>query len=485
MYVIGLDIGTTGTKAALVDESGEVKSIAYYGYGLITDGAHVEQDPEEWWQASCHTIRQVCMGHSPCEIGAISVSAQGATMLALDRENQVIDKAITWLDTRAVGQAAALRDRLGEDYVYRATGWKISSSLDAAKILYMKEREQYREASRFISTLEYINFRLTGRMVIDPTCAGIRQLYNVSENRWDQKILDVIGCSKDELPEILPAGAFVGNLHPQAAQELGLGDWVKVYNGAHDQYCASLGSGALSSGDLLLSTGTAWAVLGISDKPVFSESRIASCTHPVDGLYGNMVSLTGAGTAYQWMKDQFFEGIQFPQLDAECQKRIGKSKELIFIPWLSGNLYPFFLSKARGGFIGADLSSDRYDFALSIMESAAFSVRAAVEDFEAQGLKPGKIVLMGGASKSKVWMSILSSVLNREIEKISITDTCVLGAAAIALVGEGCFASYAEASQRMVQREPIAGTRADRLYYREKYEVYRRTLAHMAGFYPE
>lgn len=485
MYIIGLDIGTTGTKATLVNQTGKVEQIGYCGYKLETKGQCVEQNPDDWWKASCKAVRQACFGYPAGEITALSVSAQGATMLAVDKDNRVIGSAITWLDTRATGQVNFLRERLGEDYVYRTTGWKLSPSLDAAKILYMKETPMYQKAARFISTIEYMNNRLTGRTAIDPTCAGIRQIYNIKERNWDERILDAIGCKSEELPELLPTGAFLSALLPEAAEELGLPQTVRVYNGAHDQYCASLGSGAVNPGEMLISTGTAWAVMGISESPIFSPSCISSCSHPIPNRYGNMVSLTGAGSAYQWIKDKFCEDSTFAEIDAEAQKRIGKNPNLIFIPWLSGNLYPYFLSESRGGFLGADLSCDKYDFALSIMESAAFSVRAAVEDFEAQGCETSRIYIMGGAAKSSVWMGILREVIHKDIYKLSITDTCALGAAAIALVREGCFTNYEEASAHMVRRNLLTGTNSNRDYYEQKYQVYRRTVEHMADFYKE
>lgn len=483
MLVIGLDIGTTGTKALLVDDTGKIRGAGYQGYPLITQDRCVEQDPEAWWHACCSAIRQACADDLARQVTAISVSAQGATLAALSESRQPIGNAITWLDTRATAETEQIREKLGDAYIYNATGWKLSPSLDAAKILYMKETAAYRQARWFVSTLEYINQKLTGRLVIDPTCAGIRQLYNTTTGRWDAEILSAIGCRADELPEILPAGTFLGTLLPEAAEALGLPADVRVFNGAHDQHCASLGSGAVHAGDLLLSTGTAWAVMGISQQPVHSESCISSCPHPISGLYGNMVSLTGAGTAYQWMRDRFFGDLTLSQLDARAAQRIGQSKELIFLPWLSGTLYPYYMGNAKGGFLGADLSTVPEDLALSVMESAAFAVKATIEDFARHGFAPQTLYVMGGASKSAVWMDILQGVTEMQLQKLHVTDVCALGAAAIALVALDCFSGYSEAAAAMSGREPLPESTGDAAYYREKYRLYRRMTAHMASFY--
>lgn len=483
MYVIGLDIGTTGTKALLIDQAGNICGSGYQGYKLITHGNHVEQNPEDWWKACCTAIRQACAEHPAQQVTALSVSAQGATTVALTDTFQPIGNAITWLDTRAAEEAKSIGEKLGEEYIYQSTGWKLSPSLDAAKILYMKKRAAYQNARWFVSTLEYINQKLTGRLAIDATCAGIRQLYHTENGCWDSKILKAIGCSPEELPEILPAGTFLGNLLPKAASDLGLTTKVKIYNGAHDQHCASLGSGAVHNGDLLLSTGTAWAVMGISQHPIRSKSYISSCPHPISGLFGNMVSLTGAGTAYQWIKDNFFDTLSFTQLDHCCAQRIGKAKDLIFLPWLSGTLYPYFMSDAKGGFLGADLSTTSVDFALSVMESAAFSVKSTIEDFAAHGHPSRRLYVMGGAAKSSVWMDILQNVTKTEIRKLAVTDVCALGAAAIALISEGYFSSFSEAASHMSEQETLISTLEHTHYYQEKYQLYRDITKHMSAFY--
>lgn len=485
MFVIGLDIGTTGTKALLVDEAGKIHGSGYQSYPLISSGSHVEQDPEDWWRACCASVRQACAGGKARLAAALSVSAQGSSLAALSKSFQPMGNAITWLDTRAEEEAAYLGERLGEEYIYETTGWKLSPSLDAAKILYMKRHGGCPNAGMFVSTLEYINHKLTGRIVTDPTCAGIRQMYDVEKGRWDPMILEAIGCEERELPQVLPTGAFLGTLLPEAASALGLDMKVRAYNGAHDQYCASLGSGAVHDGDLLLSTGTAWAAMGISSRPVRSESRIAICTHPVMGLYGNMVSLAGAGVAYQWVRDRFFPGLDLSELDALCAGRIGKAGELVFLPWLSGCLYPYYHSSAKGGFLGADLSSTSADFALSVMESAAFSVKAAMEDFACHGYSARVLRVMGGAAKSSVWMSILGGVLEMEIQRLKVADVCPLGAAAVALTAQGCFDSLAGAAEDLSGCEPLQSHSENLGYYRDKYRLYRRVTEHMSSFYRE
>ena len=270
MYVIGLDIGTTGTKALVIRHDGKIVGSGSMGYRLYSEGNYVEQDAQDWWKASIFAINEATKGIDRELIQAISLSTQGATMLAIDKDNNPIQKAITWMDGRSIKQTEQIRESLGEDYVYQTTGWRLIPSADASKILYMKQNAEYHTANKYISTIEYMNLKLTGHTVIDPTNAGIRQIYNVKEGVWDKNILNAIQCTASELPEILPTGAFIGTLLAHSAAELGLSEKVKVYNGAHDQFCASLGSGAVDAGRCYLY----WHNMGelsIARKPLYTQ----------------------------------------------------------------------------------------------------------------------------------------------------------------------------------------------------------------------
>ena len=411
MYVIGLDIGTTGTKALVIRHDGKIVGSGSMGYRLYSEGNYVEQDAQDWWKASIFAINEATKGIDRELIQAISLSTQGATMLAIDKDNNPIQKAITWMDGRSIKQTEQIRESLGEDYVYQTTGWRLIPSADASKILYMKQNTEYHTANKYISTIEYMNLKLTGQTVIDPTNAGIRQIYNVKEGVWDKNILNAIQCTASQLPEILPTGAFIGTLLAQSASELGLSEKVKVYNGAHDQFCASIGSGAVDVGDMLISTGTTWVILSIAPKPLYTQTFISSCTHPVNGLYGNLVSLAGTGSSFEWIKNSIFLSEGFREINDECEKRIAHKKGLFYIPWIAGAFYPYWIPNARGGFIGIDLSTDKYDLALSIMEATVFNVKAAIQDFASNGCETNNVRIMGGATNSKLWMGILKSVL--------------------------------------------------------------------------
>jgi sugar (pentulose or hexulose) kinase len=482
-YVLGIDVGTSGTKAILMDDSGKIAGQGYKGYRLYSDGKRVEQEAADWWDACVIAVRQAVSENKTSGVRAIGLSTQGATMLAIDSGGKPLGRAITWMDTRAQEEADKLKSLLGEEEVYRISGWRSSPFLDAAKILWMKKQDAYRDARLYLSTIEYLNLKLTGRAVIDPTNAAIRQLYNINSGGWDERILNVVGVSERELPEIQKTGEFVGTLTREAADMLGLDRGVKVYNGAHDQYCASIGCGAVNAGDMLVSTGTAWVLMAITENPIFSNTYISACTHPAEGFYGNMVSLVGTGASYQWVKDTYLPDEAFSSIDEKAARETEKCADFYFIPWLAGAFYPRWNPNARGGFIGMDFASDPYCMALAVMESSAFALKNAVQDFETHGFKPQAIKIMGGAAKSAVWLDILTALMDIPFYKMEITNSCALGAAFIAALGEGWYRDYVAAASVVVKEKKIRETQADRNYYREKFRCYNGVLETMEKIY--
>lgn len=481
--VIGLDLGTTCCKALVVDEYGAVIAQGSQGYPLISQGAQIEQKAEDWVSAAAVAIRMALEGVKDAEVVAISLSTQGGSTVPLDENGNFIGNAWTWMDTRCTAEAETVEKALTDEYIYKTTGWKIDPSLDAAKILRMKR--EIPAAKKYITTLEVVNRYLTGKDVIDPTNCAIRQLWNIEKNDWDKNILATIGLSREELPPVLPTGEFVGCLTAECAKELGLPATVKVFNGAHDQYCASIGAGAVQEGDMLLSAGTTWVLMGISKAPLFTESYIAPGKHPVEGLYGAIASLVCSGASLQWFKNNFLPE-EFDEMNRVVATRRDKTGELTFFPYMAGANYPLWQLNAKGAFTGIGLEHDRFDFARAIMEGVAFGIRRAVEDFQHNGTEVKSIVMMGGAARSPVWMDMIASITNTPIEALNQSDVCALGAAAIAACGCGIFRDYTEAAQKMVRADKTYAPNAeDVAYYDVKFRNYDRMWQKMRNYYEE
>ncbi len=474
MLVIGLDVGTTGTKAVVVDESGRVLGGGYKEYGLVSVYGRVTQNANDWWDAAKFAIREAVKAiDDPSEIKAISLSTQGSSMVPVNEAGEPIYDVITWMDTRSKQEAEELAAAVGAEKIYRKCGWQVSPVLDAAKLIWLRrnENEVFSATDCFISTLEFINMHLTGRKVIDPTNAAIRQLFNIETGDWDDEILSACGITRERLPEVLPVGALVGNLTEDAARELGLSRDVKVYNGAHDQYCASLGSGAVEIGDMLLATGTTWVVLGVTPALLYTESHISPGIHPAPGAYGAMASIVSAGSALNWFKGIIGDG--FKTIDEEAAKRCDGAKDLFVLPYVCGAGFPHGLPELRGSMFGLDVGHDKFHIARAVMEGVAFEAKAVLDEFARRGMKIDKLMMTGGAARSRLWSEIVGYVTGCNIYRMNEPETCCVGAAMTAAVGVGMFKSYDECRSAMVKREKLElGDSGMREFYAEKYARY-------------
>ena len=321
---IGIDVGTTSLKALALGERGECLATAKSAYELSACGAEATQNANDWYEAAVSAIREIAEKVKDLgEIQAISTSAQGGATVLLDSSGNTLTPAYSWMDNRAVRESEELKNIFGDELFYSRYGWRMQPNSDAAKLLWMKKNipDIYKSAAAFPSTLGFINGRLTGRIVEDPTCAAIRRLYDINERKISPDLLDHLGLTEDKLPETLPTGAFVGNLTAEAAARTRLSESVRVYNGAHDQYCASIGSGTVEVGQLMLATGTAWVLLGVTEKPLFGKSRISPCIHPAGG-YGALSTVSGIGAAFEWLAK--LTNTPIPELSAVAEERKGK-----------------------------------------------------------------------------------------------------------------------------------------------------------------
>jgi sugar (pentulose or hexulose) kinase len=435
MLILGIDVGTTGAKALVVNGAGEILGVGYKGYPLITKGdLCIEQDPTQWYEAACVAVLQATRDVDRPAVTALSLSTQGASSLLVDKDFNPLTNAITWMDGRASEEKRVILECLGDDYVYKTTGWRTHASLDACKLFWLNthQKEIYNKSAFFISTLEYMNYRLTGVVAIDPTNCAIRQLMDIKSLEYDDLILKVVGGEKSKLPNIVPTGEFLGHLTQEAASDLGLTEAVKVYNGAHDQYCGLYGANIINDGELMLSTGTAWVAVGVSNEPRYTDSYISPGPHVVKGKYGALVSLPVSGVALDWLKGKIIEA-DYDLINAHVEKRIEKCKDLLFFPYLSGAAFPLWEENARGAFLGLTLEHDKYDLALACMEGVVFQLKMALEEYQ----NVQTIRVMGGAIQSKTWMNILSVVCDCDCYIMSEKDTPCIGAVLIAAVGEG------------------------------------------------
>jgi sugar (pentulose or hexulose) kinase len=501
MYVLGADIGTTGTKALLVNASGERAGAAYRPYPLIVDaGGLAEQRAADWWHSLVDVIRTATADVKHKEaIRAICLSAQGGSCVLLGDDGEALANAHTWMDRRPESVLDAFAGIDGR-YIYETTGWPLSGAMMAARAVWFRRNQPklWARVQHYLTTADYLHRRLTGRASLDLTNAAMTQLFNIRAMRWDPALLSAAGVPLSMLPDIVRSGDVAGLLTAEAAGELGLAEGTPVISGAHDQYAAALGAGVCAPGDVLLSAGTAWVLLGVTDNPAYdNESGFCVGNHALPGLYGALSSLPAAGAALEWCRSNFFSAgeptdmpdkVAYDKLNRTAQTRIFKDAGLFFYPQFGGRIYPRRSLKAKGSFMGLSLEHDHYDMALAIMEGVVFEAAMMMEAYAAGGFPLKQLSLAGGAGKSRLWTDILRHTTGLPLTCYRDADTACAGAAALAAVSCGMFPSAHDAVSAINANSTErldAAEGALREHYIRKYERYKAGLPHIETFFAE
>lgn len=430
-YFLAIDLGTTGTKTLLFDNLGNVIGKGYKGYGLITPVENVyEQSPIDWYDAVIDSIKLATVDFNG-EVAGVSVSAQGGSFVFCDIDDKgnliPLTNAITWLDKRASVEAKELYDN-----VYKITGAGLDGASAISKVYWVKKHqpEIFNKTKIVFSTSDYIYYRLTGKSVIDPTSAAMMDFFDNDNLCWNADLLSLIGLSENKLPAVLGAGEFIGKANESFINDTGLKGSVNVYVGVHDQFAASLGNNYFESNtDLIISTGTTWVVFLRNPDKTTGPFYIRK--HP-NGGYAYFLSAISSGTVLEWTKNNY--GTPYKEMD-EFAKNSPIDKNLMVYPFVSGNGAYRGANKLTYSIDGATFKHTKGDLFRATMEGVAFEIKEIVNSFIDKGFEIGNVIVTGGATRSDIWMSILSDVLNKKLYLSEQVDGCCFGAYSVAKKG--------------------------------------------------
>ena len=361
-YLLGIDVGTTGTKTLLFCEDGTLLGHAYQGYPTDTPEPGIsQQNAEDWWDAVVATVRRVCTDPEVCRgVAGISLSVQGGTMVAVDKDCKPVRPAMVWSDLRCEAQMQRYLQEVGDaETMYQKTGWSLGKGLNAMQIRWMQdnEPENFSKTHMFLSVPDYISRKLTGIPAVDPSDAGINQLADIRKLAYDPQLLAFAGITQAQLPRIVDSGAVIGHLTEEAAETLGLTTDCVLCAGAHDQYAVALGAGVREAGDILIGSGTCWVITAIGGEPDF-ESGLAQSVAAVPGKWGSLWSLETGGVCLEWWRgltvDANGEKLPFDVINREVSRRKAAENGLFFVPFAA----PVGLAKhfEKATFLGMDLS---------------------------------------------------------------------------------------------------------------------------------
>jgi sugar (pentulose or hexulose) kinase len=482
---LGLDVGTTATKALLVDGHGREIASASYSYGLITpqDG-WVEQDADELWRAVVETCRSVGeQVANESRIAALGLSSQAGTAIPIGSDGRPTHNAFSWMDHRASQQAQRIREQFGADFVHRTTGWPLGGGLPLLLITWFRENhpKEFAATERFLFVNDFIVERLTGRLCTNPSDAGITQLMNLDTGDWDKRLLAFSGAERNQLSPIQPSGYPIGTLTVEASEATGLDPDLLVVNGAHDQYCAAVGAGVTRPGQVLLSCGTAWVILAVPDsKEKALNSGMAVSRHAVEGRWGAIRSMGGVGTSMEWLLDNVWgrsNDLGRASLYDTVNRTVGESPPgadgLYFCPLAGGHGVAF--SRTGGGFLGLSLAHTRADMARAVMEGISYELRWVIQEMQDAGLEVAGLTMVGGAAESEVWPQIVADVTGLPVTLPSSKQAAGRGAAILAAVGVRHFGDPEEGfSVFGGEATPLLPSSDLQPVYEEAFRVYQR-----------
>ena len=476
MY-LGLDLGTTNVKAVVCDESGAImaRGSAPCPVRYVGDNG-VEQDIEEIWSAAVGAIRDAGEGADLSAVRAVGVSSQGGALQMLDGDEKPVGPVISWLDGRAAPYTRELSEELGRDWFARHIGHG-SFRIGAAHLLRFREEcpAPAEPPHRMAFVGDVIVGRLCGRRAHDATSLCLAMLLNPREGRADPELLRRIGLTENRLPDLLPATEPAGALTASAGGWTGLSEGVPVSPAVHDQYAAALGSGAVHPGDVMFGAGTAWVLLAVSDQRPTDAGLAAgfTCSHPVGGLYGRMLSMVNGGSSFRWAVETLgLDDLSRTELDELMEEAPPGCDGLRFRPLLAPGDGVGLQPGTAGGLKGLRLAHTRAHVLRAVVEGLAMELARHLELLSAQGIAAERLIMCGGAADSAVTPGIVADATGLPVVCITEGEVSALGGAVLAraLVDES--RALAELSEAMKPDERLFEPGPDRELYRGVFEDY-------------
>ena len=482
-HVIGCDVGSQSLKGVLVDADGVTVTGASATYELsFPHPGWAEQDPEDWLRALRAVISALLErgGVAAGDVGALGLASQVDGVVAVDAQGRHLRPAIIWMDRRAEPQRRALGGRIPEERIFDLTGLNLDSSHVAPKILWLRdeEPEAYREASSFLLPGSYLVHRLTGERVVDYSNASSTMLYDVRSRGWSEEMLSAADLVADELGRVAPAEEVAGVLSRSAAREVGLDPGTKVVVGCGDEHGACLGAGLVVPDLICDITGTAEPVCAAADEPVFDETGLVETHAHADSRLW-LIENPGfvSGGSVRWYSDNVAR-VGYDEMTREAEGVPAGSEGLVFLPCLSGAMTPTWNGNARGVFHGLSMRHGLAHMTRAVFEGCAFGFRDIVDRFGEMGIGGEEVRVVGGGADSPFWCQIKADATGRTLRALKSREATATGAAMLAGVAEGTYASLDAAAEGLVELgagyEPNA---ADRAAYDEAYGLYRAAYA--------
>jgi xylulokinase len=484
---IGLDVGTSGVKAVLVAADGAMVASAVADYPLLTPRpGWTEQEPEEWWRASCEVLRRLAP-QAPGKIEAIGLTGQMHGAVFLDGDGAVIRPAILWNDQRTAAECAEIERVVGAERLRKIAGNPALTGFQAPKVLWLRHNEPqaYARVRTLLLPKDFLRFRLTSVRASDASDAAGTLLLDLAARDWSDEILAALDIPRAWLPRVHEGPEVTGHLSAEGAAATGLTAGLPVIAGGGDNAAAAVGCGVVRAGTGFVSLGTSGVVFVPSATLEIDPSgALHVFCHAVPGQYHVMGVILSAGGSLRWHRDVIAseQGTDvnargseaYDELVAMAAEIAPGADGLFFLPYLAGERTPHMDPFARGGWLGLTLAHDRRHLVRALLEGVCFAIKDALILMQRLGVSPDVLYAVGGGARSQEWRAMLASVLGVPLQRLAVEEGPAFGAALLAAVGAGVHADVAAAVDAAVRPkgEPDAPDAALQARYEQLYAAF-------------
>jgi xylulokinase len=476
---LGVDVGTGGSRALLVDERGAVRA----GYTALHEDMHMErplwaeQRPENWWDAVVQAIRGALAkaGAAGPDVRGIGLSGQMHGLVILDGGNRVIRPSLIWCDQRSQAQVDFVNARMGRENVLKYTANPVLTGFTLPKLLWVRDNEpqHFERVRKMLLPKDYVRFRLTGEFASEVSDASGTAVFDVVNRRWSYEMMDGLELDRAILPKCYESSEITGSITAQVAELTGLKAGTPVVGGGGDQAASAVGNGIVEEGIVSCTLGTSGVVFAHMEKVAYDPAgRVHTFCHAVRDKWHVMGVTQGAGLSLQWFRNQLAPGTDYDALTAEAARSTAGAQGLFWLPYLMGERTPHLDAAARGGWIGLTNRHTRADLVRALIEGVSYSQRDCLDIIESLGVTVNSVRASGGGARSAFWRGLLAGILNKRVVTLETQEGSAYGAALLALAGTGAYGSVPEVCRAAIRETDSVSPGGDAKFYAKAYRVY-------------
>lgn len=477
-YLIGIDVGTSGTKCVLFDTKGNALYSVTEEYPMYQPhNGWAEQNPEDWWKASLTALKKLTAKAVDGDIAGIGLSGQMHSLVLLDEKLDVIRPAILWCDQRTAKECEEIESIIGRDRLIDITANPALPGFTASKIMWVKnnEPENYAKIRHVLLAKDYIRLKLTGEFATDVSDASGMQLLDVKNRCWSVEVCEKLGVDINWLAKVYESCEISGRVSSAVAEATGLPAGIPVAAGGGDNACAAIGTGVCKDGKAFTTIGTSGVVFAHTSKPVIDPmGRIHTFCAAVPHTWHVMGVTQAAGLSLNWFRSNLASDVSYAEIDKECEKLDIGCEKLIYLPYLMGERTPILDSDARGVFFGLSAVHTKYHMARAVIEGVSYSLYSCLEVLNEVGVITDDMALCGGGGKSGFWHQMIADVYGTSVKTMVSNEGASLGAAILGGVAAGVYSSVEEGCTAAVRESTsISPDETKHSEYMKYYGVYK------------